>query len=778
MNDIWTGQWASDRLGLTLETHSGRALHDLVGVAVRRNPRRAQLLVSTVLGKHIPTLPSAIEDAGLALGSLVPEGAGPTLVLGYAETATALAHCVGRVLRAPVLHSTRRRVPGYDSVVNFEEEHSHATSHLVLPGDPSLLSDAARIVLVDDELSTGRTVINTIRSLANLYPCRRFVVASLVDLRGQADVDALAALAAEIGARVEAVSLSSGILRTWGGRDERAATLMSALTAPVAPPHREVDDFRGRDTWPAEIIEGGRHGFSAVDDDRLEAAAHALALELAPGLGESVLVLGTEELMYAPLRIARALEDRLPGTVHFSSTTRSPVNVIDVPGYPIRDALVFPAFDGPDDGPGTRFAYNVAGARVYTDVLLAVDVVSDLLYANGGLVSQLLETGARVQVLIIPARGLAAPLVGPGFGSYSAGEVRWLLKDLSEVALEAPIEDREEAIQAGSAHYAESLPVEYLPTEEYQQLFSRVLAESVDRVATAVGVVAELMLSERRVTALASLARAGTPVGALINRWVGSTRGLELPHYAISIVRGRGIDMNALRYLAKHHDPAGVAFVDGWTGKGAITREFSDAIRIVNLDLGPAGGFVDDLAVLADTGECVSTFGTRDDFLVPSACLNSTVSGLVSRTVLNDALIGREDYHGAKFYSELASRDVSGAFLDAVSASFNSVRDEVARQVKALRATDRTPTWSGWRTVERLALEYGIQSLHLIKPGVGETTRVLLRRVPWQILVDPGKRDELKHVELLARDRGVPLVEVEDLGYSCVGLIKPSGVAL
>ena len=75
----------------------------------------------------------------LALGALVPRHPGPTLVLGYAETATGLAHCVGRALRAPVLVSTRRRVPGYESVVNFEEEHSHATSHLVLPGDPSLM---------------------------------------------------------------------------------------------------------------------------------------------------------------------------------------------------------------------------------------------------------------------------------------------------------------------------------------------------------------------------------------------------------------------------------------------------------------------------------------------------------------------------------------------------------------------------------------------------------------------------------------------------------------
>ena len=45
------------------------------------------------------------------------------------------------------------------------------------------------------------------------------------------------------------------------------------------------------------------------------------------------------------------------------------------------------------------------------------------------------------------------------------------------------------------------------------------------------------------------------------------------------------------------------------------------------------------MAVLADPGYCTSIYGTREDFLIPSACLNATVSGLISRTVLNDTYI-------------------------------------------------------------------------------------------------------------------------------------------
>ncbi len=70
-------------------------------------------------------------------------------------------------------------------------------------------------------------------------------------------------------------------------------------------------------------------------------------------------------------------------------------------------------------------------------------------------------------------------------------------------------------------------------------------------------------------------------------------------------------------------------------------------------------------------------------------------------------------------------------------------------------------------------MQYGIGDVTLVKPGVGETTRVLLRRVPWAVLVHPDAGADLAHVRLLARQRGVPVHEVPDLAYSCVGLIHP-----
>ncbi|WP_137876476.1 cysteine protease StiP family protein [Rhodococcus sp. Q] len=365
----------------------------------------------------------------------------------------------------------------------------------------------------------------------------------------------------------------------------------------------------------------------------------------------------------------------------------------------------------------------------------------------------------------------APPLTGPGFGSYTADDVTWLLKDLSDIDLEADLAEREKAIQAGVAHYAESLPVEYQPDAAYQQLFDQALAESARRLAEAVGTVTELLIAERGPDlTLVSLARAGTPVGILIRRWAQRFHRRGWPHYAVSIVRGRGIDTVALDHITDRHDPGSVVFVDGWTGKGAITRELTAALDAYAAAGGPR--LSDDLAVLADPGHCVRTYGTRDDFLIASACLNSTVSGLVSRTVLNDRHIRTGEFHGAKFYRELASQDVSNRLLDTVTAEFDAAYDAALAAARRLATVDRAPSWSGWASVDKVRAEYGISSVNFVKPGVGETTRVLLRRVPWKVLVRDADAPEHAHIRMLAAARGVPVEVVPGLAYSCMGLIK------
>lgn len=791
----WTGSWVAERLGVELV--GDERLSGLLGLALRRNPKRAHLLVSNVLGKHVPQSPSVVHGQGVALGRRVrdllgTEEAREAVVLGYAETATGLGHSVADgVGVAPYLHSTRRPVPGVARAGGFEEAHSHATSHLLLPEHPDLLAGPGPLILVDDEFSTGNTVLNTIRDLHERYPRERYVVVALVDMRSQADLARFERFAAEIGARVDLIAAASGTVRLPEGVLEKGQALVAeherkASDAPAAESAGRA--VRVELGWPRGLPDGGRHGFTPGQRIRLDGALPAMAARLAealPGDARRVLVLGFEELMYAPLRLARELEQVVPADVRFSTTTRSPVLALDDAGYAIRSRIVFPAHDHPDDGPGPRFAYNVAGGG-FDAVVAVVDSTADTpeLHAPDGLLARLAAHTPSVLLAVVPSyvparpsterpSMLPEPLRGPAFSSYAPDEVGWLLQDLSDVTLEAPTEEREEAIQSGGAHYAESLPVEYQPSTGYQELFHAALTTSAARIAEAVGAVTEVVLAERTPRpVLVSLARAGTPVGVLMRRWAQHQHGLDLPHYAVSIVRGRGIDANALRWLAAHHDPADVVFVDGWTGKGAITRELADAVREFEQAEG-VSGFDPEIAVLADPGSCVRTYGTREDFLIPSACLNSTVSGLISRTVLRSDLVGEHDFHGAKFYRELAGSDVSVEFLDVVAAHFPDVAESARDRAKELLAADRTPTWEGWAAVERISEEYGIHDVNLVKPGVGETTRVLLRRVPWKILARAGAGADLDHVRLLAGQRGVPVEEVGELPYTCVGLIHP-----
>ncbi|MDX6744707.1 phosphoribosyltransferase family protein [Actinocorallia sp. A-T 12471] len=459
---VWSGEWVSARLGLGLVDHAspvGLGLGELVGLAVRRNPRRAHLLVSTVLGKHVPTDPRIVYGAALLLGRLVGDVLSPSgevdevalragallrsglagsagaagelrdllvshavgrdaVVLGYAETATALGHGVADALgQAPYLHSTRRPVAGVTPYGAFEEEHSHATSHLLLPDPPGLLDTDVPLVLVDDELSTGRTVRNTLRALHAVRPRSRYVVASLIDLRDAEDRAATSALADELGARVDVVALAEGAVLLPPGVLEAGAGLVASLDPAVAAgvgvarsasePGGGFGAYPARVAlgWPEGVPSGGRHGFAVRHREALDKALAGMAVRVAEALpagASRVLVLGFEELMYAPLRLAEALADLLPGVaVRYSTTTRSPVLAVADPGYAIRGRIAFPAHDAPADGPGERYAYNVD--QGFDAVVAVVDEAGDTPALHEGLLAELGGLTGRVVLAVVPS---------------------------------------------------------------------------------------------------------------------------------------------------------------------------------------------------------------------------------------------------------------------------------------------------------------------------------------------------------------------------------------
>lgn len=356
------------------------------------------------------------------------------------------------------------------------------------------------------------------------------------------------------------------------------------------------------------------------------------------------------------------------------------------------------------------------------------------------------------------------PLRGPAFGTYASEDVGWLVKDLSDRELEQPTGIRERAVQGGRAHYSESLPIEYVPTTEYRELYISLLHEWASVVALGVAMLGELILATRgREVVLVSLARAGTPIGILLRRWFQASHGLDLEHYSISIIRDKGLDEEAVGWLQRSVGLERVVFVDGWTGKGAITA----CLRRSVSELGRRGlvGLDPTLGVVADPAGVTPLCGTRRDILIPSSCLNSTVSGLVSRTVHSSSLIGPGEFHGAKFYQSMRTDDLSANFLDVVAGSFPARAELPAPALVA-------PDDRGLKACRQLARRLQLADLNLIKPGIGEATRVLLRRGPERLLLrDPAERT-VQHLVLLAADRQVPVDIDPGLPFEAVGIIR------
>lgn len=344
--------------------------------------------------------------------------------------------------------------------------------------------------------------------------------------------------------------------------------------------------------------------------------------------------------------------------------------------------------------------------------------------------------------------------------SYSPNDVTILLQDLKDKVPILDTKEREKLNQSG-VHYSEMLPVEYVPSAEYLKVYENALKSQGKQTAQAVVNLAHKILSAKnsKEIVLVSLARAGTPIGILLKRYLTKCCNYNISHYTISIIRGKGIDIAAMNYILSKHNAESIVFVDGWVGKGAINRVLAEAVTKLNVaNLSP------ELAVLSDPAYETELCGTRDDFLIPSACLNSTVSGLISRTVkLKD--MTNDEYHGAVYYEENKEHDLSNLFLDEIENYFSNLKlDNTNVTLSTIKGIDE---------VKRIASEFGINDINKIKPGVGETIRVLLRRIPDVILIKPNANPQfIEPIIRLTKEKNVPIKEYPLLGYNTCGIIK------
>lgn len=357
----------------------------------------------------------------------------------------------------------------------------------------------------------------------------------------------------------------------------------------------------------------------------------------------------------------------------------------------------------------------------------------------------------------------------PFTGSYNVDDVQFLLKPIA--MRDTPIHVKEALIQSGKKHYSQMLTHESLPPESYLQLFYQAMVLNQQRMAEHLLVLAQRIVDTRpHGVTLVSLARAGTPVGVLLKHVLKRYFNTEASHYSISILRDVGIDQNALRYILKNHAPESLAFVDGWTGKGVIARQLEDSLQ----------AFADtdrvsipaELYVLADLSGSAAVAACSEDYLIPSCILNATVSGLVSRSVYDPQTAAPSDFHGCVYYREFEQHDLSRYFVDTMLACVEYVQLEYQHGVGGYSHNRRQLQRISQRLLSWVSKCYGIGQHHYIKPGIGEATRVLLRREARVLLLQDLDCEATRHLRWLAESRSIPIDVFTDLPYRAVALIK------
>ncbi len=326
-------------LSVTVKSHHPSwQLDDLLGFAERINPKRSFLFVSKVLGKHIPVKPSLMQKSYESLGELIPKNLScPITVVGMAETAVCLGAGIYRELKSEygndALFITTTRHPSNKLPIlgEFLEEHSHATDQFIHSSNnediQKQIQSTKTLILVDDEISTGKTFKNLIKSLINsdLKDVERIILVSLVNWNDGNLEDTY------MGIPIESIALLNGNW-SWVGNNTSFNHTMPNVGTTAQGQHEVIAPMDwGREPCFLEEIQLPK--FNEIK--------HC----------EKVLVLGTGEFIWLPFTLAEKLE-KDGYNIYFSSTTRSPI----MEGLAINSICEF------KDNYGlgiTNYAYNI-----------------------------------------------------------------------------------------------------------------------------------------------------------------------------------------------------------------------------------------------------------------------------------------------------------------------------------------------------------------------------------------------------------------------------------
>lgn len=314
---------------------------ELVRIAKRENnTRRKYLVVNRLQGKHIPVSPKEALQMFRSLAELIKEkySSERLLMVGFAETATAIGAAVAIECQAAYMQTTREVIDGVDYLY-FSESHSHATEQKLVKTDlDKIIGKTDRIIFIEDEVTTGNTILNIVRLIQKTYAKPvSFAVASILNGMNEEALENYQNL------KIPVYYLVKTTHDTYTEIAEQYQA--DGICHICTKPQEEEIQRQKKATQQIEMqeISGWINTRRLHAADTYQQACEQLWKEIQQKYhyiketetGRRILVLGTEEFMYPALYVGAKLEEA-GYTVRMHATTRSPIAVSKEEKYPLH----------------------------------------------------------------------------------------------------------------------------------------------------------------------------------------------------------------------------------------------------------------------------------------------------------------------------------------------------------------------------------------------------------------------------------------------------------
>lgn len=333
-------------------------LEDICCFATRANNKRGFLFVSKVLGKHYPVKPQIMQTIYKNLAEKLYDYTDTfhkICFIGFAETAIGLGAGVFHEWqiknkdKMSLFMPTSRFKLNHPVLFEFQEEHSHATNHLIYePFDSknkTLFQSCDTLVLIDDEISTGKTLFNFIEQYYQFNSDLKNVI--LVSIKNWINHENKNKILSHFSTlKIDFVSVLSGEFSFKKNPDYFV---------------NEVPKLDGKNELKDYLFDNDsfqfRFGYNSINFDFSKETKLI-------DLSKKTLILGSNEFLIKPYFFAKHLES-LGVEVFFQSTTRSPI-ILDVD---IKHK--YTSFDNYNDNI-ENYIYNV-NTNMYEQIVLCVE---------------------------------------------------------------------------------------------------------------------------------------------------------------------------------------------------------------------------------------------------------------------------------------------------------------------------------------------------------------------------------------------------------------------